>query len=188
MKQNCGKPKEVSKTAMNAGLYHQFNDHVHCSGEWCKYVHIPAELWNDVNENNNNKLCNKVFDELIWNEAKAIHDLFVTDKNLDMLNHEFDSQKNEALNMAFTKVAPKNMFFQRHIHYTIDWLLSLHITQLVYYHAFFICYFRMKHMFYLQLKQHGRNSRISSIRTKQLVNVHPSVKECSVQNIRQSLN
>jgi len=111
MKQNHGKPKDVFKTAMNAGLYHQFNDHVHCSGEWCKYVHIPPELWNVVNENNNNKLHNKVFDELIWNEAKAIHDLFVTDKNLEMLNHEFDSQKNKALNKAFTKVAPKNMVF-----------------------------------------------------------------------------
>jgi len=113
MKQNRGKPKDDFKTAMNAGLYHQFNDHVHCSGEWCKYVHISPELWNEGNENNNNKLRNKVFDELIWNEAKAIHDLFVTDKNLEMLNHEFDSQKNEALNKAFTKVAPKNMVFSK---------------------------------------------------------------------------
>jgi len=91
---------------MNAGLYHQFNDHVHCSREWCKYVHIPKELWNKVNENNNNKLCNKEFNELIWNEAKSIHDLFVTNENHEILNHEFDSQKNEALNKAFTKVAP----------------------------------------------------------------------------------
>ncbi len=99
MKQNHGKPKKEFETAMNAGLYHQFNDHIHCSGEWCKYVHIPKELWNMVNENNNNKLHNKVFDELIWNEAKAIHDLFVTDENLEMLNHEFNSQKNEAVNI-----------------------------------------------------------------------------------------
>jgi len=113
MKQNRGKPMDEFKTAMNAGLYHQFNDHVHCSGEWCKYVHIDQSLWNEVNENNNNKLRNKVADEMIWNEAKAIHDLFVTDENLAMLNHEFDSQKNEALNKAFTKVAPKNMVFSK---------------------------------------------------------------------------
>jgi len=31
MKQNHGKPKDDFKTAMNAGLYHQFNDYVHCS-------------------------------------------------------------------------------------------------------------------------------------------------------------
>jgi len=30
-----------------------------------------------------------------------------------MLNHKFDSQKNEALNKAFTKVAPKNMVFSK---------------------------------------------------------------------------
>jgi len=113
MKQNRGKSMEEFKTAMNAGLYHQFNDHVHCSGEWCKYVHIDPNLWNEVNENNNNKLRNKVADEMIWKEAKAIHDLFVTDENLAMLNHEFDSQKNEALNKAFTKVTPKNMVFSK---------------------------------------------------------------------------
>ena len=38
----------------------------------------------------------------------------MTDENLEMLYHEFDSQKNEALNKAFMKVAPKNMFFKTH--------------------------------------------------------------------------
>jgi len=86
MKQNCGKPIDVFETAMNARLYHQFNDHVHCSGEWSKYVHIPKELWNTVNKNNNNKLHNKEFNVHIWNEAKAIHNLFVMKKNIEMLN------------------------------------------------------------------------------------------------------
>jgi len=54
MKQNHGKPMNVFETAMNAGLYHQFNDHIHCSGEWHKNVHIPKELWNTINEKINN--------------------------------------------------------------------------------------------------------------------------------------
>jgi len=33
MKQKCGKPMDVFEIAMNASLYHQLNDHVHCSGE-----------------------------------------------------------------------------------------------------------------------------------------------------------
>ena len=39
-----------------------------------------------------------------------VHEQFTTDDNLQMLNHEFDSQENEAMNKAFTKVAPKNGF------------------------------------------------------------------------------
>jgi len=35
------------------------------------------------------------------------------DENLLMLNHEFNSLKKEALNKAFTKVAPKNMVFSK---------------------------------------------------------------------------
>ena len=57
------------------------------------------------------KLCSKVLDAHMYLEAKAVHEQFTTDDSLQMLNHEFDSQKNEAMNKAFTKVAPKNMFF-----------------------------------------------------------------------------
>jgi len=46
-------------------------------------------------------------------EAKAVHEQFTSDDNLQMLNLEFDSQKNEAMNKAFTKVAPKNMVFSK---------------------------------------------------------------------------
>jgi len=38
-----------------------------------------------------------------------------------MLNHEFDLQKNEALNKACMKVAPKNMVFSKS-HSLSDWL------------------------------------------------------------------
>ena len=39
------------------------------------------------------KLQNKHFDEHMYNEAKEIHDLFTSNENLHMLNHEFDSKK-----------------------------------------------------------------------------------------------
>ncbi len=191
MEQNCGKPKDVFKTAMNAGLYHQFKDHVHCSGEWCKYIHISPELWNAVNENNKNKLCNKVFDELIWNEAKAIHDLFVTDENLEMLNHEFDSQKNKALNKAFTKVAPKTMVFSK-THSVYDRLALVIAYDSIGLYECLTCIFQMllQHETYVlpPVEATWSNSRISSVRTKKYANAHQSAKECIVQSVRQSLN
>jgi len=54
-------------------------------------------------------------------EAKTVHEQFTTDDNLWMLNHEFNSQKNEAMNKAFTKVAPKNMVFSKSKSLS-DWL------------------------------------------------------------------
>jgi len=43
------------------------------------------------------------------------------------MNHEFDSQENEALNKANTKLAPKNMFFSR------SWSLSDHLCLVIAY-------------------------------------------------------
>jgi len=48
----------------------------------------------------------------IYDEVKKIHDSFTTCENLLMLLHPFDSQKNEALNCAFTKHAPKHLIFK----------------------------------------------------------------------------
>jgi len=53
-------------------------------------------------------LANKI----VYDEVK-IHDSFITHENLLMLMHPFDLQKNEALNHAFTKLAPKNIVFSK---------------------------------------------------------------------------
>jgi len=39
--------------------------------------------------------------------------MFITHDNLLILLHPFDSQKNEALNHAFAKQAPKNIVFSK---------------------------------------------------------------------------
>jgi len=80
----------------------------------CLLVKIPKEEWNCVNhEKYHNKLHNTVHDKVIYDETKQIHDIFTSEENLNMMNHEFDSQENEALNKANTKLAPKNMVFSR---------------------------------------------------------------------------
>jgi len=112
LKQNQGKSHEQFKIAMTASFEHEFNDHTFC-GSWCKYVKLPPDQWQPLNVQTGCKLCNKILNAHMYLEAKAVHEQFTTDENLEMLNHEFDSQKNEAMNKAFTKVAPKNMVFSK---------------------------------------------------------------------------
>jgi len=45
--------------------------------------------------------------------VKEIHDANTTPENLHMLRHLFNLQKNEVLNRAFAKVAPKNTVFSK---------------------------------------------------------------------------
>jgi len=97
---------------MTAALEHQYNTHWDC-GDWCTYIDLPEAEWVAKNEAEDHCLREKGFDIDLYNQARSIHFLFLTDENLAMLNHEFDSQKNEALNKAFTKVAPKNMVFSK---------------------------------------------------------------------------
>jgi len=109
MKQNQRKPHAQFCIAMTASFEHEFNEHKFC-GLWCKYVKFPEEQWQNINVQTGYKLCSKILDAHMYLEAKAVHELFTTDKNLQMLNHEFDCQKNEAMNKAFTKIAAKTWF------------------------------------------------------------------------------
>jgi len=61
----------------------------------------------------------------IWKQR--LHELFTTDKNLQMLNHEFDCQKNEAMNKAFTKIAAKTWFSLKPSHWVIDYVWQSHM-------------------------------------------------------------
>jgi len=92
---------------MTASFEHEFNEHKFCDS-WCKYVKLPEEQWQAINVQTCCKSQNKIIDAHMYLEAKTAHEQFTTDDNLQMLNHEFDCQKNEAMNKAFTKVA----FFQ----------------------------------------------------------------------------
>ncbi len=49
----------------------------------------------------------------MYDEVKQIHDACTTHENLLMLMHPYDSQKNEALNRAFIKQAPKGIVFSK---------------------------------------------------------------------------
>ncbi len=54
---------------------------------------IPPDQWQPLNVQTGCKLCNKILDAHMYLEAKAVHEQFTTDENLEMLNHEFDSKK-----------------------------------------------------------------------------------------------
>jgi len=78
VKQNhCRTIPEFEKE-VNAAINHQFNDHHSCSGKWYKYVEVSKADWIITNKESNNKLQSKLIYELMWREAFAIHELFVT--------------------------------------------------------------------------------------------------------------
>jgi len=73
----------------------------------------------------------------------------------------------------------KIWYSQRLTHCMIILLLSLHMTWLVYLNVCLVsfkCYLEMMHISYLQLKQHGQSSRISSVKTKRFGKVHQKEK------------
>ena len=92
LKQNQGKSHEQFKIAMTASFEHEFNDHTFC-GSWCKYVKLPPDQWQPLNVQTGCKLHNKILDAHMYLEAKAVHEQFTTDENLERLNHEFNSKK-----------------------------------------------------------------------------------------------
>jgi hypothetical protein len=55
----------------------------------------------------------KIGNPLLYAAIKAIQEKYLTDKNLDMLLHKWNTQRNEAMNNCISKLAPKD---QTHSH------------------------------------------------------------------------
>jgi len=112
VKQNRHKSFEEFETAMKAVLEHHFDNHEFCSPVWC---HFREDSHRKSDDTTRAKLRNLSVEEnkVVYIEMKKIHDAATTRENLLMLLHGYDSQKNEALNRAFTKLAPKNIVFSK---------------------------------------------------------------------------
>jgi len=78
-------------SALEDALEHHFNNHSQCQELWCIFLqkNVSMERKNAKHE----QLQDKVKDKALYDAIKAIHDMFLTDKNIKMLNHCHDSQK-----------------------------------------------------------------------------------------------
>ena len=78
---------------MKAALEHEFNCHEFCSLSWCKYFNLTPQECEELNLQNGSKLKNKTEHLPLYQSIKEVHDMFLTNDNLKMLNHHFNSQK-----------------------------------------------------------------------------------------------
>jgi len=95
-----------------AALKHHFDNHIFFNPSWC---HFQEDLVKKSDDTVRAKLRNTniAANKTMYDEVKQIHDACTTHENLLMLMHPYDSQKNEALNRAFIKQAPKGIVFSK---------------------------------------------------------------------------
>jgi len=112
VKQNRDKTEEEFSNAMKAALEHHFDNHEYCNPSWC---HFREDSVRKSDDTIRAKLRNKSNPEnkKMYDEVKKIYDANTTHENLLMLMHPYDSQKNEAINRAFLKQAPKSIVFSK---------------------------------------------------------------------------
>jgi hypothetical protein len=107
-KQNKHKPYDEYVKAMWAALYHHFNDHSKCSKDWCPWK--PA---GDRDPAENTKGVKRSSDNNKWKNCLEVFETYLTDHYLQQTYHNFDSQKNESLNLKVATVAPKHKCFSK---------------------------------------------------------------------------
>ena len=112
VKQNRMKDEETFAKSMKAALEHHFDDHTYCDPTWCQFRTDSVRMADDTKRNKLRTKTNPQYNAM-YIAVKEIHDANTTPDNLHMLRHLFDSQKNEALNRALAKVAPKNTVFSK---------------------------------------------------------------------------
>ena len=109
VKQNNSSVQKLQDTRMVV-LEHSKGNHQLC-GDWCAWVRAKKE----------NKPLNKlpIFNMNIANDVATVSQVeeilttFVGDKKLEELEHPYNSQRNEMLNMENRRVAPKEKNFSK---------------------------------------------------------------------------
>jgi len=97
---------------MKAALEHHFDNHIYCNPSWCHFREDSEKISDNTVRAKLRNLSDPV-NKAIYDEVKKIHDKHTVHENLLMLMHPYDSQKNEALNRAFMKLAPKSIVFSK---------------------------------------------------------------------------
>lgn len=92
-----------------AAVEHIFNVHDNCDSSWCKY-HNNKQLTEKDGKGKYKDVSYKCY-KLI----RETHDKLTTIERLKEVHHSFNTQKNESLNRAIAKQAPKNITYSKSI-------------------------------------------------------------------------
>ena len=107
IKQQRHKSLESFKTAVKAPLSHLFNEHDHCSTEWCLAKRAIKE--GKVYISKDGPYLDRIKDKEVYDDIKSVVDRFSTDERLNESLHMRHTQSNEMLNMSLTFFNPKNV-------------------------------------------------------------------------------
>ncbi len=72
-----------------------------------------AESENPENTEERFQYRSKVNDTDLYTKMKEVHDKYTTEDRLHEIHHPYSSQKNEAMNKAVTKFAPKDRVYSK---------------------------------------------------------------------------
>ena len=97
--------QEEIKQKMNAPIEHLFGNHKNC-GSWCYFLKAEREGKKYAPANNLPIYCKKVNNKTYQQLTDAVK-CFQEEENVKECLHNFDTQQNEALNMAVSRYVPK---------------------------------------------------------------------------------
>ena len=99
------KEEEEIKRKMLAPVEHLFGNHEYC-GNWCYVLKALREKKRYLPDNNLPIYCKKANSKMYTQLSDAVK-VFQTEDNVKECLHNYDTQLNEAMNMAVSRYVPK---------------------------------------------------------------------------------
>ena len=108
--QNRKNNGEQLRDALLATLEHEFGNHKLCNIAWCKDL-----MAKDAQERRDLSLrwMNKTSDARLYAPLKKVYLEFLTQKKIEEMHHQYDTQKNESMNQKLARLCPKTQTFSK---------------------------------------------------------------------------
>ena len=100
-----GKEQKDIESKMSAPIEHVFGNHQYC-GSWCYVLKAEREKKNYSPADNLPMYC-KSENSTMYQQMNEAVETFKSKKNIKEILHPYDTQQNEALNMAVSRYVPK---------------------------------------------------------------------------------
>jgi len=93
-----------------ATLEHEFGNHEHCNIRWCRFLKAKDP---ESRVSVTNRWMNKEDDGVLYATLHSIYTNFLTPHRIEQMHHDFDTQKNEAMNTKIARLCPKTTTLSR---------------------------------------------------------------------------
>ena len=120
--QNRNKEPTQLRESLQATLEHEFGDHRKCSEQWCRHLKAKTD---DERKELKTRWMNKEDNAVLYKVLNAVYEDFLTPSKITQMHHEYNTQKNEALNMKIARTCPKTMTFCKSMVLAdrVDWVV-----------------------------------------------------------------